>query len=126
MGMYIIKATRDRDLFVEWSSIVEAPTFIGTRAEILAHLDRAPEPWRGDSPDARVVRAEETGTSMKRDPMAPGYVGPLDGAWDDSGQIVEQRGWLPRARLAEFLDAYLADPEKAYALLDPFEDDTPG
>lgn len=125
MGSFIIKAARDRDLYMEWSTIVDGPTFIGTRAEILAHLERAPDRRPADVPEVRVRRADETGTSAKPDPHAPGYSGPLDGAWDDTGLIVEQRGWLPRARFAEFLDAYLADPEKAYALLDPFDDESP-
>lgn len=122
MGRFIFKADRDCDLFVEWSTIVEAPTFIGPRAEILDYLTGRADVDQGDPPEVRIRRAEETGTSALRDPMAPGYTGPLDGAWDDAGEVVEQRGWLPRARMAEFLDAYLLDPEKAYALLEPFDD----
>jgi hypothetical protein len=125
MGRYIIKATKDRDLYMEWSAIVDAPTFIGNRAEILDYLKHE----HGHSFDAvhkhheRLRRADEAGTSALRDPMAPGYTGPLDGEWADTGLIVGQRGWLPRDRFAEFLDAYAVDPEKACTLLDPFDDD---
>jgi hypothetical protein len=123
MGTFIVKADRERDLFAEWSTIVEAPTFIGTRAEILTHLGRLLGGPPADPPEVLVRRAEEAGTSAVRDPLAPEYTGPLDGAWDEPGQVVEQRGWLPRARMAEFLDVYLVDAEKAYGLLEPFDDD---
>lgn len=123
MGHFIIKADRDRDLYMDWSTIVELPTFIGTRAEIIDHLkwwnERRP---LDNDPEARVRRADETGSSARRDPRSS-YDGPLEGAWDDKGFIIEQRGWLPRARLAEFLDTYRTDPEKSFKLLDPFEED---
>lgn len=120
MGRYVIKAARDQDLYMEWSTIVEAPTAIGTRSEILTHLQSSPR--AADHPEVRVTRADLTGTSALRDPESS-YSGPLDGAWDDEGLIVEQRGWLPRDRFAEFLTAYVMAPERAYALLDPFEDE---
>ena len=123
MGRYIIKAAKDRDLYMEYSTIVEAPTMIGTRAEILRELLRSHDP-RAGTPGVRLDRADETGTSALRDPAST-YDGPLDGEWSDTGLIIEQRGWLPRDRFADFLDAYLVDEDKAYALLDPFDDDAP-
>lgn len=123
MGRVIIKAAQDKDLYIEWSSIVEAPTFIGTRAEILPYL-RSSRDRPGNAPEARLQRADETGSSAKRDPRAPAYRGPLDGAWDDNGLIYQQMGWLPRAKLAEFAEKLAADDEDgAVALLEPFEDD---
>lgn len=120
MGRYIIKAAKDRDLYMEWSTIVDGPTFIGNRAETLDYLIE--EFGRTGQPEARLERADDVGTSALRDPRSPNWAYPLDGAWEDTGFIVEQRGWLPRERFAEFLDAYLVDPEKAYALLKPFEE----
>ncbi|MCI2422468.1 hypothetical protein MOQ72_34080 [Saccharopolyspora sp. K220] len=120
MGNIIIKAARDRDLYVEW---FDAPTAIGNRAEMLDYLGQKFGSSPSDPPEVRMQRADENGSSSKRNPHAPGYTGPLEGSWEDTGFVVEQRGWLPRARLAEFLDAYLVDPEKAYKLLDPFGDD---
>lgn len=123
MGRIIIKAARDRDLYVEWSSVVEAPTAIGTRAEMLDYLTRYGE-GRSD-PAERLDRADATGTSALRDPMST-YDGPLDGAWEDVGMIVEQRGWLLRDRFADFAEKYAGgDLDGAYALLEPFEDDEP-
>ena len=125
MGI-IVKADRDRDLYMEWSSTVESPTAIGTRAEMLDYLTHHQGFLGGpaDSPEERLARADENGSSTTPDPLAPGYTGPLDGNWDDSGFIVEQCGWLPRARLAEFLDAMQVDKQQAFALLDPFDDDS--
>ncbi|MEU0467261.1 hypothetical protein ABZ215_24940 [Amycolatopsis sp. NPDC006131] len=119
MGSCVIKGAKDRDIYCVWSSIVEAPTFIGCRVDMLRHLGRGGE--------ERIARADELGTSMV------GWVTPgdspvahLTGSWDYGGLIVEQRGFLPRDRMADFLVAYSADPEEAYRLLEPFEDDDAG
>ncbi|RSM68687.1 hypothetical protein DL991_41190 [Amycolatopsis sp. WAC 01375] len=118
MGQFIIKAAPDRDLYMEWDTGVDAPTFIGSRAEIVAYLQEATGRGPSDTPEARVRRADETGTSAKPSPWAPGYTGPLEGAWDDTGFIVEGWKWLPRDRLATFLDTYLRTEQMPYALLD--------
>lgn len=117
MPRIVFKVTRDEDRYVEWSTIVEAPTFTGTRAEMMAHLSPG-ELIYGHQPEDRLRRADETGTSA-----AGGFS--FFGAWDDSGLVVEQRGVLRRERLGEFLDLFMpgdyVDPA-AYALLEPFED----
>lgn len=124
MGKQIIKVSPDRDLYMEWSSIVEAPTFIGTRAETTAYLL---EPKDGlhettiahpEAVEQRLARADLTGSS--------GYP-PFGCDWDDHGEIFQQRGYLPRSRFGEFCDRYLAagdDGEPDVAdLLEPFEDE---
>lgn len=118
----VVKATPERDLYCIWSTITDSPIFVGTRAEILDHLterrrdgiDRGP----GDSPEVRIDRADTTGTSAM-------YGSPFDGAFDDTGFVFEQRGWLPRARLADLLDRYLVNSvnPKTDDLLDPLEED---
>ena len=113
MGRIIIKASPDRDLYVEWSTVVEAPVFIGNRSETLKHLRREQE--GGDAPEVRLARVDETGTSAKGD-----YA--WFGAWDDNGLVYEQRGSVPRERLGDFLDAYLRDDEEtALTFVVPFE-----
>ena len=116
MPSLIVKAAPDQDLYCEWSTIVDAPTFIGTRSEILdyihAHQDSKPHApaWE------RLERADEAGTSARYGKL------PYAGSWDDAGFVVEQRGWLPRAKLTEFLTAYRDDNLNiAYALLAPFD-----
>lgn len=124
MGNIIIKAAKDLDLYCEWSSVVDAPTFIGTRDEVLRHLTGYRSSYgQSDPAEVRVARADKTGTSAKRDPRAPGYTGPLDGEWNDTGFVVEQRGWLPRASMARFLELYAVNVDAAYEVLEPFEND---
>lgn len=103
MGRQIIKVDRDRDLYMEWSSIVEAPTWFGNRVELFAYLT---EPVRGnhDEVETRIKRADETGSSGFR---------PFGCTWDDDGEIYEQRGMLPRARMLAFAERWLAQPESA-------------
>lgn len=123
MGSQIIKVTPDRDLYMEWSSVVEAPTFIGTRAELAAYLAEPKVHYRQttiDHPEAieeRLARADETGSSGYR---------PFGCTWDDaSGEIYQQRGHLRRDRFAEFCDRILAaqDFDLDFSdLLEPFED----
>lgn len=102
----LVKAAPDRDLYIGWSNVVEAPTGIWTRAEAEAY----------GFPPSRLDRADRTGTSS----MVPG-----SGQWDDIGFIAEQRGWLRRDRIADYAQALLADNENAaWDLLEPFEGET--
>jgi len=115
MPSIVLKATPDRDLYCYWSSVVEAPVFIGTRAEISAHLVQGSA---NPEVEARMARADRVGTSalyFDTDPQ--------DGAWESTGFIYQQQGFLPRSRLAALLDMLAVD-ERADAtdLLDPFED----
>ena len=122
MGYQIIKCAPDEDLYMEWSSIVEAPTAAGTRTEMLDHLteQRAQQPPvdvldRANTPESRLHRADTRGTSM------------LDRSgcdWNSHSLIYMQRGYLPRSRFAEFARRFLADDEAGMAaLLDPFDDE---
>lgn len=107
MGRMIIKVDRDEDLYLEWSSIVEAPTFVGTRAEILRHL--------GDDHEYRLVQADKYGSS--------GYQ-PFVCYWDDKGEIYKQEGWLLRQDMATYAHRLLNDINaEATDLLEPFEDE---
>jgi hypothetical protein len=120
MGSQIIKISRDDDLYMEWSSIVEAPTWFGTRAETLEYLagnDGNREMRPADTHESRLARADETGSSGYR---------PWGCTWDYYGKIYMQRGVLPRSAFAEFARRWLAaegDTEPDVAdLLEPFED----
>ena len=104
---------------MEWSSIVDAPTFVGDRAETLAYLtrrsDQEPCPSCGYDPTAaRLDRADKQGTSSKEAGWGHG--------WDSRGALFNQRGYLPRARFEAFARAAAADDEPAMlALLDPLD-----
>lgn len=121
MGQAIVKAAHDRDLYLIWSSIVDAPVWVGNRAELLeylwheyrmAHPDSTPNP--GKAPEDRVARADRTGSSM----ISPAVYG-----WDDEALMVGEGspsdGWyhIRRDRLVAYAEALLADDEAAAVAL---------
>lgn len=125
MPTFVMKVSKDRDQYVGWSTVVESIVWIGDRAEAARMLARdipsGYDPKPGNSPEDRLRRADENGTSALY--PTPEY-GPYDGAWDDDAQIVEQRGLLDRSAFPAFVDAWLSDnPDSAYDLLRPFDDD---
>lgn len=102
----IMKAARDQDLYIGWSTMCEAPECLGTRAEFLAH---------GVDPE-RLDRADVRGTS---------FIDFDFGGWDTENLIAEQRGLLPRRHLAAYAELWLdGHHDKAFDLLEPFEDET--
>lgn len=103
----IVKAAKERDLYVGWSGVAEGPTGAWTRAEALAY----------GFPRSRLDRADANGSSALGD-YRPG-------SWDDDGFIAEQRGVLPRARIGDYAQLYLSGNESAaFDLLQPFEGET--
>ncbi|MEU0078441.1 hypothetical protein ABZY58_11140 [Micromonospora tulbaghiae] len=122
MPSIVIKPDRYRDLYVYWSTVVEAPVAWGDRAFMRDHLA---EEWRrkhpGATPDRlsdparRIDRADACGTSA-----AGGYS--FFGRWDDDGFVYEQRGILPRRHLARACELLEAEREsEVWDLLEPFE-----
>lgn len=102
----LVKATKDRDMYVGWSNVCEMPAGLWTRAEALAY----------GFPRSRLDRADENGSSD----LSCG-----DGHWGDAGFIAEQRGWLRRDRLGDYAQLWLADrQDEAFDLLEPFEDES--
>lgn len=121
MPSIVVKATPERDLYAIWSTIVDSVTFIGTRREMKRHLTVHRDVHANDAPEVRLARADVNGTSA----LYP-YLPPYYGAWEDTGFIYKQRGWLPRSRLVELLDRLAADEDADVTdLLDPFDDDPP-
>lgn len=124
---HIIKASREADLYLEWSKIVGAPTFIGNRKEIAAYLKASRERAASGafSVEQRLARADRVGDSM------------LDYPWgfDDPGIIIfEQRGMLRRPKVEAFArillesDGERLNDEQWDRLMDQLEpfDDQPG
>lgn len=102
----IFRAAPDQDLYIGWSTICEAPTLLGTRAELLAHGIEA----------ERLDRCDARGTS---------FIDYDFGGWDHDSLIAEQRGLLPRQHLAAYAELHLSgEYDKAFDLLLPFEDET--
>lgn len=117
MGRFLIKCDKAVDLYIEWSSIVDAPTAIGTRAQFEKMLNT---PKRGsfwgteEETKARLDRVDKYGSSDRL-----GL-----GAWDDNGLIYKQEGFLPRRNFLEYGKRLVEDADaKPMGLLEPFEDD---
>lgn len=84
---FIIKPDAKIDFYVNWSTIVDAPTGSGTAAELRLSKERQD-------------RADATGTSA--------FDG--TGAWDDKGLIISEMGncenfyWVKRENLAKLMN----------------------
>lgn len=114
MHHVIIKAAKDRDLYMEWSSVAEGPIAIYTsRQALIEHLKKD---HTEEEIAERLARTDEHGTSAL--PFGQGY---RFAGWNDESIIVEQRGMLPRSRFTEFMEANILG-NTGYDLLEPFED----
>lgn len=114
----IIKISPERDAYLIWSNMVEAPVFAGTRDELVDHLTTG---WREQAKQAvldRLARADAKGSSA----LYPSQLDP-DGGWNDKdGFIYKQEGWLPRSRLEQVYDRLIDGNFDMADLLDPFDD----
>lgn len=117
MGKYIMKAAPDIDFYVEWSTVVDNWTFAGTRAEMLEYLHeenglnhRGFAPLSGNWPEDRLVRCDQTGTSIRL--RSPGAEAPL-GSWSEKTIQVENTGTIPRSKLREYVEASNAGDQQA-------------
>ncbi|MFB7858723.1 hypothetical protein [Rhodococcus qingshengii] len=70
MGTCIIKVSKNRDLYMKWSSVVDNCTFIGTRQELLDNGEATPED---------IDLADRTGTSART---------LSEGGWESRGMLV--------------------------------------
>lgn len=112
MPSYIVKINPEDDLYTYWSTIVDAPLFLGTRAELTDYLLReARDAGVETAADERFERADRTGTSS------------VDGFydWGEKDFIVEQRGVVLRADIPELVRCIQAREPYPH-ILRPFED----
>ena len=118
MPSYIVKPIADRDEYVVWSTIVDAPTHVGTRATlglILGGTAGAPE---------RFDRADHTGSSA---------AGEIEGwfGWDDDRFWLGNMHWqspesreVRRENLAAYARADMSqNTAECIALTEVVEDD---
>jgi len=121
MGQAIIKAAPDRDLYLIWSSVVDAAVWVGTRAELAGYAveEYGRHGWETYWRDG-LDRADDCGTSDRAFKT---------GAWDDEslrvGEGSPEAGrdggiwYIRRDRLAAYADALLADDDAAgHALME--------
>lgn len=115
MGQVVVRAARDRDLYLVWSSVVDAPVAVGKRDWMVRY---AKKEWRLRPADAEaaLARADRDGSSDRAIRF---------GWWDDEFlPVVEGSppdGWyhIRRDRLVSFAEALLREDEQdATALLE--------
>lgn len=114
MSRMVMKEAPDVDFYVEWSSIVEAPTASGTREQIARVM--------GGDVAERLARCDAMGTTslwVAASGMRDRY--PEEGAWDDTSFIYMQLGTLTRAGVFEL--ARRPEGADVSDLLSPFEDE---
>jgi len=101
----LVKADKERDLYVQWSTACDMPGGVFSRETALEY----------GFPRSKVDWADKHGSSSHHG----------DGAWDDKGWVAEQRGWLRRHLIGDYAIKYLhGDRQAAYALLEPFDGET--
>ena len=101
MPRFIIKVSPDRDAYVEWSTVVDAPVSVGNRAAYAA-----------EHGEDRLRRTDEAGTSARFFDWLPPEE--QEGGWADPVLVCTSRGGfpaaLPRVRLGDVFDLIMADP----------------
>ena len=114
MSTSIIRTHRDKDEYVVWESIVEAPVFAGNYAGTEAYLrDLASQKHTVAEARERMERARDRGTSAL-------WADGLD--WDGNRSLIyEQRGVVKVEDMWE-LTRRLVHDEDVSDLLEPFED----
>jgi hypothetical protein len=113
MGQAIVKCARDRDLYLIWSSVVDAPVWVGNRAELAEYLrdEHGRAGWAES--ERSMDRADEYGSSDR----AIGF-----GRWGDEelrlreGAPADRPGpdgywFIRRDRLTAYAEALLAAGE---------------
>ena len=118
MGWLVLKVNRDpeEDRWCLWSTIVEAPVFDGTEADMTRmYLRQYGEVVRPALME-RIERAKVHGAGTD-----------WEGDWDGeyTGMIYKQMGIMPREKLGELLDIVSTQDrpdEDVRPLLRPFED----
>lgn len=126
MSKYILKPSpdRDEDLYCIYSDNVDAVTVIGTRSEIRDHLDTCSNCGGSTDADARLDRADRTGSSA----LVPSPDDPFHAWSTETIRIMEGPGgpgWMPRGDLSAYCRALLDDDETTAARLvqpDPDEE----
>jgi hypothetical protein len=106
VGRFVMKASKDDDLYVEWSTVVDDAIFVGSREEMLTHLQHEDAgqhpgftPLPGNRAEDRLDLCDETGTSYQHKWSSGG--GP-EGSWDDSTIQIGQEGTILRDKLGEY------------------------
>jgi hypothetical protein len=123
MTRLVIKPIADRDEYIAWSTVVEAPLSGGTRAEMLRWVANRHGMDRGPGGAEKLMaRVDECGTSIKQDPDSTFQW--REGEWSDDSFIYEQIGTIAREKMYPMFRLLVEGREReALDLLEPLEDD---
>ncbi|MCX4405930.1 MULTISPECIES: hypothetical protein [unclassified Streptomyces] len=102
----LIKAAKDQDQYVSWSTVADGPKGVFSRETAIEY----------GYPRTYLDRADGSGTSALSG----------EGGWNDSGFVADQHGWLRRDLIGDYAIEYLlGDRIAAYAMLEPIDADEP-
>jgi hypothetical protein len=113
MPSYIVKPEEACDEYVYWSTVVEAPLFVGCRDELVRYLKS--RPGHDIDVEDRIGRADASGSSA----LWPSIMAPYLGYGETT--IYEQRGVVRCADMGRLARRLEAD-EPIGDLLEPLED----
>lgn len=123
MGRFLIKCDPSVDLYIEWSTVVDAPVGVGTRAQFEKDMNT---PHRGavfmteNAIRLRLNRTDKRGTSLLD-------YGSDGGGWSSKGLLYMQGlkpAFLPRRNFLAYGQMLLKDPNaQPVGLTEPLEDD---
>ena len=114
MPRVIIKPDANDNFYVEWSTVVDAPTAWGAREDMERELQ---EDIGQSRTSERLARCDEFGTSAL-------YGSPREFGFEDDTFIYQQQGILRRHNLKAVCERLDEDQHAEMSdLLEPFEDD---
>lgn len=108
MGSVVIKASQDGDLYLLWSTNTDEPLAVGDRQEMAGYLLQREITAAELAIEERLARADQTGSSSRL----------RDGQWEDAGMVFRHRHLVPRARLEELAQRWMASDDDSGELPD--------
>jgi len=108
--VFVIKLDKDKDIYMVWSFVVDAPIFFGNREDVGGELSldytlrQVRDGIAATKVEASLARCDETGTTQE-------FGHPPDGSWHDFGLLYMNLGTLPRDKFYEMYERYLVEPD---------------
>lgn len=132
MGHYVMKAVHptdgDRDLYVYWSTVVDAPFMWGTREEMADYVYEQITSLREDKhPELAAMKREEVEERWLARADELGSSSYMRNGWWGEDVNYHNAGRVPRDKLAAFLDSFVpineeeGEGEFDLSLLEPFD-----
>lgn len=116
MGNILLRTAPGTDTYVVWSTVVDEPIFVGTRAEVEEYLVKLALADARHKARKDLQNAAGWGSSVRhRLPGQEHYTG----SWEDDSLPCGPLKWLPRDRLDRYIELWRNDKyDEATALLE--------